>query len=245
MPLDKREYDRRRRANAEYKAAENKQNLARNLKYRTDLMTILGDKCVKCGFADNRVLQIDHIKSGGQKERRLYGGLAASYIFHLKDAQKAKDSLQILCANCNWVKLAQLRESSAIDRRMTTYEYDPKQKRRADPEYRAAERIRNLVRILKYRTDLVTLLGARCLSCDFSDIRALQLDHIHGGGSKELDKNGNISMYYYYLKHPEEAKEKLQVLCANCNWIKRVKSDELPKTGRPRTVRLFDPMKLV
>lgn len=231
-------YNRKLRTNPIYRAYEAQKNLARIRKYRSDLVAMLGDKCVSCGFADMRTLQIDHIQGGGEEERRAMGGGAGTYVHYLKNPEKARTALQILCVNCNWIKLSQLRESSSMDRRKTTYEYDPKQKRRADPEYRAAERIRNLARVLKYRTDLITLLGAKCLFCDFSDIRALQLDHIHGGGTKELDKNGNVSMYYYYLKHPEEAKEKLQVLCANCNWIKRVKNDELPKTGRPRTVRI-------
>jgi len=57
---------------------------------------------------------------------------------------------------------------------------------------------------------------------------ALQLDHKRGDGKKDSKIfRGNSQMYRYYLKHIEEAKEKLQTLCANCNMIKRYKNKEL------------------
>ena len=65
------------------------------------------------------------------------------------------------------------------------------------------------------------------MKCGFSDIRALQLDHIAGGGLKERDKfKGPVTMYYYYSKNLDIAKEKLQVLCANCNYVKRYENEE-------------------
>jgi len=60
-----------------------------------------------------------------------------------------------------------------------------------------------------------------CSVCGFYDIKALQFDHISGGGRKELKTFSNhVSMMSYYIKHPEEAKQKLQILCANCNMLK-------------------------
>lgn len=68
--------------------------------------------------------------------------------------------------------------------------------------------------------------GCFCKQCGFRDVRALQLDHIKGNGNKERVRfHSNSALIVYYLKHPEESKQKLQVLCANCNWIKRY--DEL------------------
>ena len=66
--------------------------------------------------------------------------------------------------------------------------------------------------------------GKKCVRCGFTDERALQFDHINGGGTKETKDRFNKSkrkFSRYYSKHPEEAKKKLQVLCANCNWIKK------------------------
>jgi hypothetical protein len=84
----------------------------------------------------------------------------------------------------------------------------------------------------KKRRELFTLLGDRCVICGFTDTRALQLDHKFGGGTQELIKfKGNWQLYNYYLKNPELAKERLQILCANHNWIKRHENKELVRHG--------------
>lgn len=82
-------------------------------------------------------------------------------------------------------------------------------------------------RLLKIRNELMIILGgAYCKHCGFNIFEALQFDHINGGGTKErtLFASGR-AMYRYYIKNPEIAKQKLQVLCANCNFIKRIKSE--------------------
>ena len=72
------------------------------------------------------------------------------------------------------------------------------------------------------RKAVVSLYGAVCAHCGFTDIRALQLDHKHGGGGREARRLGAYSMYKRVLKYPEQ----YQLLCANCNWIKRVENNE-------------------
>ena len=78
------------------------------------------------------------------------------------------------------------------------------------------------------RSKLIDIIGdKKCIICGFSDIRALQIDHIGGGGyGDKIMKGGVQQMYTYYYQHPQEAKEKLQILCANCNWIKRHEEKE-------------------
>lgn len=103
-------------------------------------------------------------------------------------------------------------------------------KRRAyETEYRRLNKIKVNEYKLKYvhnrRKVLFDILGNVCVKCGFMDIRALQIDHINGGGCKER-KIGVHSMIAYYSSHPDEAREKLQILCANCNWIKRVENKE-------------------
>lgn len=79
------------------------------------------------------------------------------------------------------------------------------------------------------RLEVIEFLGSKCVRCGFSDIRALQLDHINGGGCKESKSIGSTTMYLRYSQNLVLAKEKLQVLCANCNWIKRYERDETVK----------------
>lgn len=71
-------------------------------------------------------------------------------------------------------------------------------------------------------------LGAKCVRCGFSDWRALEMDHKASDGvvDRHIRFKNQTSMYYYYLKHPEEAKQRLQLLCANCNAIKKFEAGE-------------------
>jgi len=78
------------------------------------------------------------------------------------------------------------------------------------------------------RMKVFNLLGGyKCVQCGFDDFRALQLDHINGSGSKDRNNFSHVRVFYkYYIDNPELAKRTLQVLCANCNWIKREKLGE-------------------
>lgn len=69
--------------------------------------------------------------------------------------------------------------------------------------------------------------GARCIKCGFSDRRALQIDHIDGGGSKERkERNSNGAFCKIVLESFLRGENKYQLLCANCNWIKRFEKRE-------------------
>jgi hypothetical protein len=76
--------------------------------YREKIFAKLGNKCVKCGFSDPRVLQIDHVHGHGIKECRGIG--SNSTKFYKKVLADTKGNYQILCANCNWIKRHENRE---------------------------------------------------------------------------------------------------------------------------------------
>lgn len=95
----------------------------------------------------------------------------------------------------------------------------------------------------KCRMELFKVLGGvKCVRCGFMDIRALQFDHINGDGYTDAKRFGKgTGMAYkgmrYYRDNPEEAKSKLQVLCANCNWIKRAENKEVSRYSVIYTLR--------
>jgi len=81
------------------------------------------------------------------------------------------------------------------------------------------------------RKKAVEVLGGKCVRCGFTDIRALQIDHVNGGGQKEHRSIGSMAVYRKIIqKHSmgENIKD-YQVLCANCNWIKRWENGETKK----------------
>ena len=77
----------------------------------------------------------------------------------------------------------------------------------------------------KLRRRIIERLGGRCVHCGFSDARALQIDHVNSGGQKEIRRGLGAGMSYYYRVLRDET-GKYQLLCANCNWIKRVEKKE-------------------
>jgi len=67
------------------------------------------------------------------------------------------------------------------------------------------------------------MLGNKCANCGYdTDIRALQIDHINGGGRKEMIEIGT----YGILRNVINEEPGYQLLCANCNQIKRFENDE-------------------
>jgi len=65
-----------------------------------------------------------------------------------------------------------------------------------------------------------------CSKCGFPDIRALSIDHVNGGGTKhrETDKVVGSDIYSWLRWH--NYPEGFQVLCMNCQWIKKFENHE-------------------
>lgn len=81
------------------------------------------------------------------------------------------------------------------------------------------------------------MLGGRCAnpSCPWinadgtegcTDMRCLQIDHKQGGGHQARQKAGNSYNEYKRALQDSERDQHFQVLCANCNWIKRYEQKE-------------------
>lgn len=78
------------------------------------LFNILGHKCIECGNTDKRVLQFDHINGNGHKWRMsLTSGFTKLNV--LLKLPNLKDEIQVLCANCNWVKRYENKELRRFD----------------------------------------------------------------------------------------------------------------------------------
>jgi hypothetical protein len=75
------------------------------------------------------------------------------------------------------------------------------------------------------RKAAIDLLGGKCARCGFSDIRALQIDHINGDGYKERGGRKGTNSHRIYNNILSGA-QGYQCLCANCNWIKRDEEGE-------------------
>jgi len=81
--------------------AKNEARTLARWKRRLKVLQILGGKCVRCGNADLRVLQINHIAGGGIKEYRALNGHLGKFYMAIVSGERRRDDLNLLCANCN------------------------------------------------------------------------------------------------------------------------------------------------
>jgi len=121
--LDEKEYQKEYRKNHRGKARQSlrdwrKKNPKRNLeinrneraKLKTEVFNHYGNGhivCSKCGFSDDRALEIDHIDNDGADERRrLFGDrlYAGTTFYRWLRKNGYPPGYQILCANCNIIK---------------------------------------------------------------------------------------------------------------------------------------------
>lgn len=85
-------------------------------------------------------------------------------------------------------------------------------------------------RLARRRHELVVFLGGICVRCNFSDERALQIDHAFGDGNEE--RRLTRPQFYRNIRMFPEA---YQLLCANCNVIKAHEEGEYGK-NRTRSI---------
>ena len=114
---------------------------------------------------------------------------------------------RLLCANCNW----EHRLSLLAQKCRTTYG-----------------------RIARAREEVIRHYGGACAKCGFDRMRALQLDHVKGGGCAE--RRACTSRTKYYRDAVKAPPGTFQVLCANHNWIKKQETPaERPGRKKPQT----------
>jgi len=175
-------------------------------KVRAKVLNYLTDnnpECDVCGNLDTRILQVDHIKGGGRKEYKGAGSRPLYRRILKMPVVEALEKHRLLCPNCNFLERLKM---SGVN------------------EYSTRNTYNNLRwNVLDYLSD-----GSNCKECGCDDIRVLQIDHVRGGGTQDYREfGGSLQIYRKILKMSKsQALKQYQVLCANCNWIKRVERRE-------------------
>lgn len=84
-------------------------------------------------------------------------------------------------------------------------------------------------RRFEIRIGIIKILGSKCVYCGDSNLLHLQIDHINNDGNierKESEQTGMSSkVALLYLKGIKDI-NKLQILCANCNYEKQMKRNK-------------------
>lgn len=233
----------------------NKATAASQLKLRLETVAHLGGNCRKCGYsADHRALAIDHVNGGGVAARR--SGVRGARLLRAAIAD-TEDEYQLLCFNCNTIKRVAEDEHGdrVYTRKLPSQLLPPKRCSRCDTVKASLEFHRNAGRhdgLSVYcspclrafnqehhrtmRLKAIEHLGGECLHCGYlDDDRALVFDHVEGGGLAER-KSGVVGVGTFRAVLVDTV-DRYQLLCANCNQIKKVdKGEGIGKRKYQRTV---------
>jgi hypothetical protein len=90
------------------KARKVAQDKARRHKLKQDVLDKYGNRCNKCGFADTRILQIDHVLANGNIERLDKTLTRYRPTFLRKVLNDTTGAYQLLCPNCNAIKFIEI-----------------------------------------------------------------------------------------------------------------------------------------
>jgi len=91
-------------------------------------------------------------------------------------------------------------------------------------------RERSILNRLRTRLSILKRINPNlsCNKCSYNkDIRVLHIDHVFGNGNIDRKSFKDGHSYYKHLLTIENISEKYQLLCANCNWLKRYENREL------------------
>lgn len=83
----------------------------------------------------------------------------------------------------------------------------------------------------KIRAIVLAKLGNKCRRCHFKDPRTLQIDHVLGGSAK-LYRSVHHGQLLLGLAKGTIPLADFQLLCANCNWVKRYENNEASRGPR-------------
>ena len=126
--------------------------------------------------------------------------------------------------------------------------------RKKDRDWKASFYKDNFLKMREYakqkrvalKDKIFIALGGKCLRCSFDDYRALQIDHVNGDSSsdKELMSQSRMKYYSHVLVSVQSGFKKYQLLCANCNWIKKSENNEVSRCAKYFVdVKVIDPNK--
>ena len=110
-------------------------------------------------------------------------------------------------------------------------------------DHRQEQNKRAAAYVQRLRGEVFKKLGGRCSSAmcrwlneDGSegclDERCLQIDHVFDDGYKDRQQQKSPTMVSIYRKVLADTIGRYQLLCANCNWLKRWAHDEQRRQAR-------------
>lgn len=159
-------------------------------------------KCLQCSESRLSALALDHIKDGGMEHRRQEPRTRGHSVYVWARINRYPAIFQVLCHNCNFLKTLGPVKNEINKRHQ-----------------------------VKLKTEVMSHYSGNpvpfCNECKIEDLRILTIDHIDGGGRKELlalEMKGGGG-FYRHLRNSDYPKG-YQVLCFSCNQSKHINESD-------------------
>lgn len=203
-------------------------NAIKRSKIRLSVIEYYGGKCELCNETNPNVLSLDHIDGHGRKHRKeVLGGNDSGTAFFKWVLKHKPTNIRLLCYNCNC--------QHSMTKTEITEQYDEGCK------YCGGERIRHRHICSLCKTsikrnryiDLKLLVfkhyGCKCKDCGVEALEFLTIDHINDDGAEHRVEIG--PHIFPWLKK-NDYPEGFQILCYNCNYLKRNRKLALKRLNR-------------
>jgi hypothetical protein len=208
------------------KFCENNQNLKRYYKYnyklnykllKNNVFEYYGGKCNFCNEDNQLLLSLDHLDGYGRKHRRSIN-INSGTQFYKWVYKNKPDNLRLLCYNCNCkINMNKIILPILFSGNVCKY--------CGGIIYRnfvcsKCYQVNNRNRYIDLKIDIFNHYGGKCNRCSISNIEYLTIDHINNDGSSHRKIIG--TEIYPWLKRNNYPKDNYQILCFNCNYLKRI-----------------------
>ena len=157
-------------------------------------------KCNLCEESNLVILTLDHKNGGGNKHRKESGMQCGYNSYRWVRKHGYPEIFRILCFNCQFrTRIVQMKSRSPTKRQLQTAAYARSVKVQCLEKY-----------------------GKIC-PCGCTDLDVLTLDHVNDDGKKHREDTGKVGFgfYIYLRKNGYSNDPPLQVMCMNCQFLKR------------------------
>ena len=152
-------------------------------------------------------------------KRKISEGLKRSWLTRIR-----------ITGNCKVCGIVLTKENKRRHERICKNCSSKRYKEQYRPQYKLYNRKRSQqikLEVFKYYSGLTI---PKCCKCGYDDIRALSIDHIDGGGAEHRRKLTHKNFYNWLIKN--NYPKGFQVLCMNCQFIKKWENEEWSKGGK-------------
>lgn len=187
---------------------------------KQQVLKYYGGCCNLCGKNDTTILSLDHINKNGRKHRKEILKIDSGTAFYKWVLKNKPNDLRVLCYNCNCKVDMNKKELIINYNKLKTCKYcgDSEIIRRY-AQCGKCHQINKRNKYIDLKLEVFEQYGGACMGCGEANKEYLTIDHINNDGNLHRKEIG--TQIFPWLKNNGFPKDNYQILCFNCNYLKR------------------------